>query len=650
MTNDAGKTWNVRKFPDMHDIHGIAFKDSLNGWIIDSFHCYQTNNGGKNWKKVSMNLSTYIFHDIFCFNDTVYLLLKPFTSVLLELVGANSLIIKSTDSGKTWQKLDVHIGGKLLSAFFLNEKCGFLYSEENVSIDARYTFFYKTYDGGEKWIKSIFPISYHTLGMHFINPDTGFVGQYRTTDGGMTWENMFLDHFPGNENFEAIFFTDSNHGWALNWYKIFQTVNGGLSWQLLDQQGSYRLMDINSTENGTGWIVGWGCNIFKKSPGENEWIPFSTGPRNVLNDIFFINQNEGWCVGTGGLILHTVNGGELWEQQESHIDSTLFTVKFINNLEGWIVGDRLVLNTNNGGHTWNIQNDLNLQFTDIDFFNEKTGLLIDGFGKIFRTTNSGKDWRIVSDENFSLLLTSVEIINENEAWIGGSGGLVHTTDGGETFQWHSFPYLNTVRDVQFINDNHGWLRNYNGVLFETTDAGTTWYEFPMGKGIEDGPIAAFYMANAKNGWIYSLSEGGYLVQVILDGSLSVINKYAVHLINSIYFFNSSSGWAAGGGGTILKYKGTDELLPVEKDQRINIFPNPSTKEGLYITFYLYQVQFVTVRVFNSVGQEIQTLYSDWFSDGEIMLVWTLHNIASGTYFISVECNEFSQTQKCTIIH
>src|SRR3972149_274705 len=152
MTNDAGKTWNVRKFPDMHDIHGIAFKDSLNGWIIDSFHCYQTNNGGKNWKKVSMNLSTYIFHDIFCFNDTVYLLLKPFTSVLLELVGANSLIIKSTDSGKTWQKLDVHIGGKLLSAFFLNEKCGFLYSEENVSIDARYTFFYKTYDGGEKWI------------------------------------------------------------------------------------------------------------------------------------------------------------------------------------------------------------------------------------------------------------------------------------------------------------------------------------------------------------------------------------------------------------------------------------------------------------------------------------------------------------------
>ena len=650
-STDAGATWSVRKFPDMHNIRGIAFADSLKGWILDSFHLYQTVDSGSAWKEIPINVdhATYVFHDIICFGEEVYILLKPFTSVLDELIHANSLILKSTDGGKTWKQLDVQIAGQLLSVFFLDERYGFLYAQETVSIDEGFTSFYKTSDGGRTWTKIRFPVLHWTLGMHFVNQDTGFVGQYRTMDGGLTWENVFSNYLEWNDQIYDIFFTDSQNGWAVGFNKIFQTVDGGDSWKQLDQRGSGRLMDINFSTNGIGWIVGWACNIFKKSPELGEWVSLSRGPRYTLNDVLFVDADQGWCVGMDGLIMHTANGGEVWVQQESPVDSLLRSVNFLNPLNGWIAGHHVVLHTENGGRTWNVQKDLRLDFMDIDFFDEECGLLIDGFGKIFRTTNGGKDWQLATDKEYSLLLTSLDIVDENEAWIGGAGGLVHTTDRGQTFQWHDFPGLGTVRGVQFVDKQHGWLRNYTGVLFGTSDGGMTWHEFPRGGGMQDGPITSFFMVDAQNGWIWTYDQGGYIKRVIADQNLVAVDRYPVMPIQAMYFLNFNLGWAVGAGGTILKYTGNGSVPAETKGKQLSLYPNPHGKSGVSVVFTLNRSQNVTVRVFNTLGQEEQTLYSGWLSSGENRIFWIPKEVASGVYLISVECEEFHEIQKCTYI-
>ncbi|NOX66951.1 MAG: hypothetical protein GXO85_14435, partial [Chlorobi bacterium] len=156
-TKNAGKTWNVQKFKDLVNIRGITFKDSLRGWLIDSEHIYNTSDGGESWKEIHINadMSTYYFLDIISFNNTIYLFLKPQTAVLDELIDAKSLVMKSTDGGKTWMRLDQEIKGKMLCMYFINENYGFIYAQETVSISKGFTSLYKTTDGGKTWIKKI---------------------------------------------------------------------------------------------------------------------------------------------------------------------------------------------------------------------------------------------------------------------------------------------------------------------------------------------------------------------------------------------------------------------------------------------------------------------------------------------------------------
>ncbi len=653
-TANAGKTWDVQKFKDLVDIRGISFRDSLNGWLIDNKHIYKTSDGGESWNEyyVAADMSTYYFLDIVCIDNTIYLFLKPQTAALWELIDAKSLVFKSTDGGKTWQELEQEIKGKMLCAFFLNETVGFLYADETISISESFTSLYKTSDGGKTWSKSRFPeYPGATPGIFFLNKKLGFVGKYKTTDGGESWEKMFNNLLSQSEYVNDVFFIDSLHGWSVSGTKIFQTADGGLSWKDINKHATHQLTDIAFSKNGTGWIVGWAGNIFHKNTESDFWESLSTGNRNSLNDVFFIDEKEGWCVGNFGSILHTSNGGETWEEQNSTVDSVLFKVKFLNNLEGWITGHYVILNTIDGGKNWHVRNDLYGWFVDIDFFDDKNGLLIERTGAVLQTNNGGINWQLINDRPLSEQLTSVAIINENEAWIGGWRGLGHTTDKGATIQWQDIPNISLVRNIQFVNNKTGFLSNDYGNFLGTINGGWTWHEFPRGEGL-DAMVSDFFALNTDTVWIYLGLASGYLKQITANQSLAVteIPEYWIHTINSIFFINPNTGWAVGNGGTILKYTGNGSPPSGVQKKQVDIFPNPFGETGTNISFSLQQQQEVSILIYNSIGQKVQALYNGVLYEGNNQLFWKPGNIASGVYFISIRCSELNQVQKCIFIH
>ncbi len=647
-----GDSWTVQKFEELINIRSICFRDSLNGWLLDSKHIYNTINGGKNWNDIyiDVDFETYTFLDIICFNNTIYLSLKPRTASISELINANSLILKSINNGKTWTELDVEIKGKMQCFYFLNESIGYIYTKETISINESFNAFYKTNDGGLTWIKSTFPEPQFTSGIYFINELEGFVDKYKTTDGGETWTNMFTNILTNNESINALFFIDSSNGFAVSSNKILQTKDGGNIWERLDVMGNNNLTDIKFSKNGTGWIVGWAGDIFQKKVYEENWKNLSKGARDNLNDVFFVDKNNGWSVGWNGSILHTSNGGETWEEQNSNIDSPLYKVNFLNKLVGWIAGYNVVLNTVDGGENWELIDGLYGWFVDIAFFDNKNGILIERNGYVFNTTDGGATWNLVADKPLTRSLTSVEIVNTNEAWIGGIDGLGHTTDKGATIFWEDVSGLSLVKDIQFVSNNVGFLSNDRGNFLGTTDGGRTWYDFQRENEL-NGMVSSFFAQDTNEVWIYFGVASGYLKQITTNQTLTAtdIQEYWVHRINSIFFIDSTTGWAVGDGGVILKYTNDNILQSKLERKQVYVYPNPLDNEGTNIAFLLQNSQNVNIQIYNVLGQKVETLYNGLLSEGVNKFFWKPNNYASGTYFIFIQCNEFTQVQKCIFI-
>jgi len=534
-SNDFGNSWEITKIPQAHNLRSIAFSNSVNGWLIDSSHLYRTLDGGNTWNEdeINLNTSNYSLFEIIAFADVQYIIARPSTAILYELIGSTSMIYKSMDMGTTWSMQESQFDGKILGTHFLDKSNGYVTVEKFISVDESTIILYSTIDGGHSWKSENLPFIDRSKGIFFFNPDTGFVGNYQTKDGGTTWINKFEDVL-SNESIEDIAFEDSSQGWALSWDKFLYTSDGGNTWSILNQSNDHRMMQLHFSENGFGWAAGWAGNIFLKYPNELEWQTKSTGPKNGLNDITFISEDEGWSVGSNGLVMHTSNGGSIWAQQLSHVSSFLERVDFANGSTGCIAGYNALLHTDDSGATWTDIEGPGGWFKDIKYFNEKCVLLIEREGSIFKSEDGGKSWNFIT--NLNTRLNNIEIINTNTAWIAAMGGLAFTNDQGNTFSWNESPDLENIIEIDFTDQNYGWLLN-NGILtqssiFSTQDAGLTWKKLDRGDGFENGPITTFKMIERGRGWLYSYDDGGYLKQFNASNNyITATKKYGVHQIN-----------------------------------------------------------------------------------------------------------------------
>jgi len=73
--------------------------------------------------------------------------------------------------------------------------------------------------------------------------------------------------------------------------------------------------------------------------------------------------------------------------------------------------------------------------------------------------------------------------------------------------------------------------------------------------------------------------------------------------------------------------------------------NPSTK----ISFSIPEKSFVTLKIFNSLGEEVETLVADELSAGNFKYNWNAVNLPSGVYFYTLQTIEFTETKKMILL-
>lgn len=230
-------------------------------------------------------------------------------------------VLKTTDGGLSYSNITPsreRLTGYWFSPTqFLNDSIGYLYeyyrgSRGNPQIDS--FIIWKTTNCGNNWniVLSdsgtdwwpVYPHNHHCL--NFINSNYGYIivptdsNIIKTTDGGATWSTASV---PGNIVYRLCFF-DTLTGYAVNYQKIWKTIDGGGNWQLICAfDSSLHDFEIQFPVN---YLTGYLCclkningnyrySLQKTTNGGYSWEQILLfGTNETFDKIFFVNNETGY--------------------------------------------------------------------------------------------------------------------------------------------------------------------------------------------------------------------------------------------------------------------------------------------------------------------------------------------------------------------
>ena len=206
-------------------------------------------------------------------------------------VSSNGRIIKTENGGYNWTELASNVSFYLKRIQFVNSQTGYV-----IGGDMADGYLLKTENGGSSWQKIKLDINEpgSPSSMYFLNATTGFITgkNYfkKTTDGGATWANV-MGEVP--ESFADVSFKTNNEGFATALAgKYYMTINGGVSWQLVQSDISDPLGEISHTAS-TSYAIS-GTNLIDLQTGKNATgLKIPAGIRRLL----FLNNKNGIGIG-----------------------------------------------------------------------------------------------------------------------------------------------------------------------------------------------------------------------------------------------------------------------------------------------------------------------------------------------------------------
>ncbi len=78
------------------------------------------------------------------------------------------------------------------------------------------------------------------------------------------------------------------------------------------------------------------------------------------------------------------------------------------------------------------------------------------------------------------------------------------------------------------------------------------------------------------------------------------------------------------------------------------YPNPFNPETV-ISFHIPEFSFVSLKVYNILGNEIETLVNEQVSSGIYSVKWDASNLSSGSYFYKLQTEKFSDVKRMVFI-
>ncbi len=628
-TNNGGQTWEEQTSSTMYPLNDIAFVNDSVGWAVGyGGLVLNTKDKGKTWHTQTTPTEHELRAVFFVSQDSGW------------ISGTNGTILRTVDGGENWIIQNSTVENTIVDIDFVDPLHGWglqSYDPEKGLL--------RTEDGGETW--QVFPSQegYHYALDAVSDKECWIVGRdgingliKYTNNGGKSWQiqNTGTEKY---DYFHDVFFINNTKGWTVGTPGIIlHTENGGQNWSVQQKQNLKYTLWGTFKSAFEGWIIAWGLDpLYQTKDGGITWQIQTLLDSTYFYDIWSVDNKNGWAkayydnpFGPDKVpyLLKTNNCGDTWQKVSSPPVSAFHALTFLDSLTGYSGGENSIYNTIDGGITWQpgiIQPGTRFGITDIFFVDRQNGWAVGGsseawdMGIILKTIDGGNIWQVVIPEaavtGMAVFFTDTlcgYAVGSNPPFF--MSVIMSTKDGGNTWNTQYISDItggSWINDVVFINDSTGWCVGDYGYIWYTDNAGSSWQRVHSGTHADLNRIV--FVDKGRVGYIFG--DDNTLLK--LEREINSIGSRDPNLPSSFRLYQN--------------------------------YPNPFNPITT-IKFNLPKTSEIMLKIFNILGEEVATLVSDRLTAGSYSYEWSRPaGMASGVYLYKLEAGDYVETRKMVLM-
>jgi len=675
-SSNAGLTWEFVADLTPLELYSMSFINQSTGWAVGyGGKIYHTFSGGLSWER-ELSYTSRNLYSVYFVNDSsgwavgvAGTILKYHSSVQKELV------LLTPNGGEYWQSgsLELISWGSLRT-----DKIRIQYSTDSGNSWLPIVDSLPSVNSSYAWEVNSTPTSEALVKISDIDDVNNFDisdSTFTIADQSHGWYKL---PFNADVALHGLFFIKENLGWVTGESgKLFKTTDGGDSWNQQTTGTQRDLTNIIFNSENVGFVFGEDALILKTTNGGSSWIQkhldTNQGP---ISDATFINGLIGFATTWNGSILKTTDEGNTWTTIHSFSGSLnyLSTVFFFNESHGLVALNVLeypfssyFYETTDSGESWVIV--YTNQFADlneIEFFNDNIGWGLSIWGYIYKTTLGTHSWytKFIIPNNPALI--NLHIISEDKLWFVGSYGILGLVEN-DSLSLFYFGNNISITDIQFIEQQVGYFVCSDGSIYKTINGGIIPVElinFSATFTEDQKILITWATATETNNSGFEiqkqtrvLSNNWKTIGFIEGQGNSTINSEYEYLDNNVELFDKIFYRLK-----MIDFDGTFEysdIIEVEVGSPLEFslgqnYPNPFNP-STSIRFTLGSRQFVSLKVYDILGNEIETLVQEEKPAGKYEIEFNTqgtkvnNSLSSGIYFYTLQAGNFIQTRKMLLL-
>lgn len=630
-----------------------------------NYDLVRSTDNGTNWTSIGLPQADFVSGIVIDSNDHIYV------SVF------SSGVFCSTDLGNSWSAINngfinFYPRNLLISPIGSPQA---LYSYGDSAGTGIGWSFYRSTNSGSSWTLLSMP---RVLGDIFIHSNGDLYlpsgsGLYRSTDMGNSWQlvnmNIYYQYY---EPMLSLPNGDILGGQNQKDGIIFRSSDNGYNWSVFDTLNCFEIMNMLYGEDGFIYIGTYRSGLFKTTDQGLTWLQCNTGFPNSTSQVTSITEKPGGIMLAGttqfGTFIST-NSGQSWSRNYpgyySDYGNNYGATRLVAHPNGPIfaasVGSNipyLKISNDNGNH-WNLLPSYGGGYTyDLTKGASET-IYVFGAGGIKRSTDVGISWITIPSPGAGPLLhiTQQGSIIVLSTYTDSRYGITTyytnvSTDGGTSWTTSS-PSNNRVAIYDYASTSNEYLFAATGLgVYRSVDTGKTWIS--MNTGLPSNNIRSLAVNSID---VLFAGTNGYGVFYSKNYGMNwnpVNNGLTDTVITTL--FCDSDGYLFAGTFTKGIFKTIDRTTSVDNqmdqypvDFALNQnYPNPFNPNTT-ICYSLPTKSFVTLKIYNLLGEEIITIYSGYRERGTFTETWNAMSQSTGIYFYRLTAGNYTETKKMLLI-